>query len=203
MAQNSWSLLGIGLFLGLTLGVGGLTLMKQVQPAPIIIQPAPTQAPPEPTATPGPIRVHVNGQVTHPDVYSLPPGSIGQDAIAAAGGFTAVANTAVINLAQPLQDGWQIYVPAEGEEAPSPLLMSQQQLAGQGDGGQSGGLVNINSAGLSELDALPGIGPSTAQNIISHREANGPFATIESLMDVTGIGPAKFETIREAITVGP
>lgn len=66
-----------------------------------------------------------------------------------------------------------------------------------------GGLVNINTATQTDLEMLPEIGPSTAINIIAHREANGPFATIEDIMDVPGIGDGKFEAIRDLITVGP
>lgn len=86
---------------------------------------------------------------------------------------------------------------------PMPMLVSDPANSVATAGNSSSGLVNINTASVSELDSLPGIGPSTAQNIISHREANGPFASIEAIMDVTGIGPAKFETIKEAITVSP
>jgi competence protein ComEA len=162
------------------------------------------QAPPlpEPTATAGPIRVFVNGQVIQPDVYALPPGSIAQEAITAAGGFRPEADTAVVNLAQPLQDGMQIYVPAEGEviavEVATPV--AGKVVAGV-TAVNSNGLININTAMEAELDLLPGIGPSTAQKIIEHRETNGPFATIEAIMDVAGIGEAKFEAIQALITV--
>jgi len=199
MRSINWSSLAIGFFLGIVAGVGGLTLMNRVQPAPIVIQAPPL---PEPTPTPGPIRVYVNGQVTQPDVYTLPLGSIAEEAITAAGGFMPEADTAVVNLAQPLQDGMQIYVPAEGEDIPVEVVAPVSGNVGVGGiGVTSNSLININTATEAELDLLPGIGPSTAQKIIQHRETNGPFATIEAIMDVSGIGEAKFAAMQALITV--
>ncbi len=199
--------LAIGLFIGIIIGVGGLTLLKGVQPAPIVIQsPAPT-ATPEATATPGPLRIFVSGQVAAADVYELLPGSIAAAAIEAAGGFTAEADTAVVNLAQPLQDGMQIYVPALNEAAAAPPIF-QNNVANQAapeadtaDGGTTFRLVNLNTATVQELDTLPGIGPSTAQSIVAFRQENGPFTTIEQVMDVSGIGEAKFAQMKDLIIV--
>lgn len=204
MRAFNWGWVGIAFFLGIAAGVGGLTMMNRVQPTPIIIQPPPTSVP---TATPGPLRVFVNGQVAAPDVYQLPPGSILQTAVAAAGGLTNEADTAVINLALPLQDGMHIYVPAEGEMVAEPINMAAPVDADSGSAdtaatGSGGNPINLNTATLEELDSLPGIGPSTAEKIIEHRETNGPFTTIEAIMDVSGIGPAKFEAIQELIIVG-
>lgn len=208
MQITKWYWLIVGFFLGIVVGVGGLTLMNQVQPAAIVIQPPPPPPLPEPTATPGPVRVYVHGRVMTPDVYWLPPGSLVQAAVAAAGGFAEGADTALVNLAQPLQDGMQIYVPAEGEVVNRPAGGTEMSSGTMGAGpdtavaGINGALININTATADELDALPGIGPSTAQKIVVHRETNGPFATIEAIMDVPGIGPAKFEAISALITVG-
>lgn len=199
-----WGWLAVGFFLGIAVGVGALTMLKRVQPAAIVIQPPPPTVTPAPTGTPGPIRIYVNGQVVAPAVYTLPPDSIVQAAVAAAGGFTGQANTAVVNLAQPLSDGMQIYVPAVGEAVAAPVTVMEPAASGVGTGGMNtttGKLVNINTATLDQLDTLPGIGPSTAANIIQHRENNGPFASIDAIMDVTGIGPAKFGQIKELITV--
>jgi competence protein ComEA len=140
-------------------------------------------------------------------VYELPPGSRIGDAIEAAGGWTSEANTAVVNLAQPLVDGMQIYVPslAEVSEAAVPVVSDPAPLTRSGeviDMTAGGGLVNINTAGLEELDSLPGIGPSTAQKILDYREEYGRFNTIEELMNVSGIGEAKFGSVKELITVG-
>lgn len=202
------------LLVGISLGVGGLTLTRRVQPAPIIIQPPVPTAPPEPTATPGPLRVFVNGAVAEPAVYELAPGEIVQAAIAQAGGFTVEANTAVVNLALPLQNGMQIYVPTVAETAEqaqavisSPVVRTGGiELEVGGDTAVSadatGEIVNINTATVAELDTLPGIGPSTAEKIIEYRDANGLFATIDEILSVSGIGPAKFEQIQAFITVG-
>ena len=204
----------IMLVLGVGFGMGGLTLSNRARPAPIEIVAA---LPPAPTATPGPMQVFVNGAVRAEAVYPLPPGSRVADAVAAAGGFREDAYTAVVNLAQPLHDGAQVYVPTlsdatavapvTGLDAPpgSRLSPVTVDLAGSANeaAAEAGALVNINSATLAELDALPGIGPSTAQKIIDHRTANGPFASVEAIMDVAGIGPAKFAEIKDRITVGP
>jgi competence protein ComEA len=199
--------MAITFFAGVILTAGGLTLSNRTRPAPIYIEPPQPTTPPEPTATPGPIQVYVNGQVTAPNVYELPPDSRVGDAVEAAGGWTDEANTAVINLAQPLVDGMQIYVPAENEvvEALPPVVTAPDSFTRSGDGldvANVGGLVNINTAGLEELDALPGIGPSTAQKILDYREEYGRFNTIEELMNVSGIGEAKFGSVKELITVG-
>lgn len=206
----------IGCLLGLILGFVGTTLRMRTQPQPItIMTPQPT-ATAEPTATPGPIHVYVNGAVQVADVFSLPAGSLVGDAIDAAGGFLAEAEARGINLAQPLVDGMHIYVPTVEEvaeddlppvrgvsvpiiapEAPAPI----EAGAGGAPGTTAGGLLNINTASAAELEELPGIGPSLAQRIVDHRNSNGLFTTIEEIQDVSGIGPAKYEAIKELITV--
>lgn len=200
------------LFVGIILGAGGLTLTRRVQPAQIVIQPPAPTALPNSTATPGPLRVFVNGAVAAPAVYELMPGSIVQEAIEQAGGFAADADTAVVNLAFPLQDGMQIYVPTTAETAAqgqpavtSPVMRTEGielDTAVEAAAAAPGSLVNINNASAADLDALPGIGPSTAEKIIEYRESSGPFAVIEDIMNVSGIGPAKFEQIQAFITVG-
>jgi competence protein ComEA len=199
--------MALAFLVGVILTAGGLTLSKRTQPAPIYIEPPQPTPVPAPTATPGPIQVYVNGQVAAPNVYELPPDSRVGDAIEAAGGWTNEANTAVINLAQPLADGMQIYVPSETEiaAAPPPVVTEPDTLTRSGEGidvTDSGGLVNINEATLDELDALPGIGPSTAQKILDYRDEYGRFNTIEELMNVSGIGEAKFGSVKDLITVG-
>lgn len=201
----------IVLFVGVIAGAGGVTLAGRSRPAPIVIEPAPPTALPQPSATPAPLRVFVNGSVAAPAVYELEPGSILQQAIEQAGGFTAEADTAVVNLALPLQDGMQIYVPTFTETAEQPALANPVVRSGgieveaaEAETAVDGpaGVVNINSADVAELDTLPGIGPSTAEKIVEYRESNGPFATIDEITSVSGIGPAKFEQIQLFITVG-
>ncbi len=194
-------------------GFGLATLRQKSQPVPIeIIAPAATDGPvataaPAPTATTGPLHVYVSGAVARPAVYELPAGSLIDDAVRAAGGFTAGADTAAVNLAQPAADGMQIHVPAVGVE-PTPLPISLPPGAEATSPSRMGGitiegLININTATQTDLEMLPGIGPGTATNIIAHRESNGPFAAIEAIMDVPGIGEGKFGAIRDLITVGP
>lgn len=205
ITQSSLGYIVLGLILGVALTLLGVGLMRQTQPAPIeIIAPAPL-ATPEPTATPGPIRVFVNGAVVAAAVYLLPPDSAVEQAIAAAGGFASEANTAVINLAQPLFDGAQVYVPTMSELAATPTAvvsaLSRGGTAVQLSASSSDGLIDINQADVAELDSLPGIGPSTAEKIIAYRTSVGLFNTIEEIMNVPGIGEAKFGQIKELITV--
>jgi competence protein ComEA len=139
--------------------------------------------------------VYVSGAVHQPDVYELSPGSIVKDAIAAAGGPIDSADLDSINLAVELRDQQQVHVPRQGEAVPmAPTL---------GNGEAVGGPVNINTAAAAELETLSGIGPKTADAIVEYREANGPFASIEDIMKVPGIGEGTFEKIKDEITVGP
>ncbi|MCA9896784.1 MAG: helix-hairpin-helix domain-containing protein [Ardenticatenaceae bacterium] len=198
-------------FVGIIVGAGGVALAGRAQPTPIVIQPPVPTLPPGPTSTPGPLRIFVSGAVAAPAVYEMPHNGIVQEAIERAGGFTDEADTAVVNLALPLFEGMQIYVPTEAETAAQlPAVISEPVRSTGielGSGGETAvdeptGLVNINSADVAELDTLPGIGPSTAEKIVEYRETNGPFATIDEITSVSGIGPAKFEQIQPFITVG-
>ena len=136
--------------------------------------------------------VHVDGAVASPGLYELPEGSRVGDAVSAAGGLVDGADTSSLNLAELLADGTKVMVPLEGQDAPPPATES----TGQGDG-----LVNINSATVEELDELPGVGEKTAQAIVDDREENGPFASPEDLMRVSGIGEKKFERLEAMVCV--
>ena len=150
------------------------------------------------------IVVHVAGEVKNPGVYTLSNSARMIDAVLAAGGATARADLEVINLATPLVDSSQIYVPAKGAAErpvlarPQPGMNGVQSEQGSQD---TGGVVNINRASVTELDALPGVGPSTAQAIVDYRTTNGPFGSPEDLLNVKGIGPAKFEAMRKLVGV--
>jgi competence protein ComEA len=114
-----------------------------------------------------------------------------KDALVAAGGAITEADLVNINLAHPVTDGEQVHVPRVGEQNPvrSPSV-----------GTVSPTKVNVNTADLAALEALPGIGPELAQRILDYRQAHGPFAQVDDLLDVPGIGPGILEKIREEIT---
>lgn len=136
--------------------------------------------------------VHVAGAVRHPGIVTLEPGSRIGDAVDAAGGPTTDADVHQLNLAAPVVDGLQVRVPVEGElVAPTGIAPP----AGS-DGGADGPLlVDINVASEAELETLPGIGPALAAAIVEWRSANGPFAAVDELLDVPGIGPAKLSRL--------
>ncbi len=186
----------------------GMALLRLVEgrarPAPIIIEPPPASPTPGPTATVQPLRVYITGAVLRPDVYRLPPGSIVRDLVRLAGDFTDAAAVEAVNLALPLADGMHVHVPAQEEVLAEPPGISEPAPPANsltGDAALPGALVNINTASIAELETLPGIGPALAQKIVDHRAEHGPFATIEAILDVSGIGPEKFEAIRDWITV--
>ena len=139
--------------------------------------------------------VHVDGAVNAPGVYELLGGSRVNDAVSAAGGLREDADTTAINLAAAVTDGEKIHVPAVGE------LMTTPPADENGLGASDAALININTADVAELDELPGVGESTARAIVEDREANGPFATPEDLMRVSGIGEKKFAKLEAMICV--
>ncbi|WP_102337551.1 ComEA family DNA-binding protein [Collinsella provencensis] len=145
------------------------------------------------------IVVDVAGAVESPSVVQLREGDRVQDAIDAAGGLSSDADVSSVNRAAKLVDGQQVYVPHEGEDISTRASGSASGGASSVTSGSS--LVNINLANVEELDTLPGIGPSTAQSIVDDREANGPFASPEDLMRVSGIGEKKFEKLKASICV--
>jgi competence protein ComEA len=201
MAQEKLPLLDrfkwiIGSFLGLMIVVAlAYLLLNQDEPVTITINPPPPTATHTPTETPAPLEIYVTGAVVQPESrHSLPQGARVEDAIAAAGGITEDANLTGVNLAQLLRDGDQVHVPSTvSAEAPSVDAEVPTPNAPR--------LLNINTATQAELETLPRIGPSTAQAIIEYRDANGPFVTIDDLVEVPGIGPATLENLRELISV--
>ena len=145
-----------------------------------------------PTATPpseAELKVYISGAVRNPGVYTLNKGDRLDQAIEVAGGTTVDADLSAVNLALRVrdEDHWQI--PRRGE-APSTSAVRRTGTAGR---------IDINSATAAELESLPGIGEVKAESIISYREANGPFSSVEELLGVHGIGPATVEAIRELV----
>ena len=143
--------------------------------------------------------VHVTGAVQVPGVYELRPGQRVADAIDAAGGALADADAEALNLAAPVVDGDRIAVPILGES--SALGDDSGHRHATATVGAAGGTpIDVNTAGVAELETLPGIGPATAAAIVEHREQHGPYATVDDLEAVQGIGPAKIEAIRDHVT---
>lgn len=149
------------------------------------------------------IMVHIEGAVRYPGVYEVPYGSRVNDVLQLAGGSTDYADLARINLAAFAYDATRIIVPTIGEDIPELAPQDSPPQSGQETGGaiMAGGIVNINLASLEELQTLPGIGPVIAQNIIDYREANNGFSTIEELLNVSRIGEATFENLRNSVSV--
>jgi competence protein ComEA len=152
-----------------------------------------------PSAAPD-VLVYVCGAVRSPGVVRLPSGARVADALELAGGATAGAELAAVNLAAKVTDGQQIVVPERGAAAPAAATAGSSGAAGSGTV-VPGGLVNINTASLEELDTLQGVGPSTAQKIIDYRDANGGFKAVDDIKNVPGIGDARFAAMKDFITV--
>jgi competence protein ComEA len=149
------------------------------------------------STTPDVIVVYVTGAVAKSGVYRLPPTARVADALDAAGGADDDADLDRMNLAAPLGDGDRVYVPVQGAGTGDPAA---EPTAGE-SGGQSAAPVNLNSATATELDALPGVGPSLAGAIVEFRRQHGRFVSVEGLLDVPGIGPAKLAALRERVRV--
>jgi len=145
--------------------------------------------------------VHVVGAVHHPGLVRLPAGSRVVDAVRAAGGTTASARPASVNLARPLVDGEQLVVQRRGS---TPLAAAPGPAGAAGSAGATpapSAPVDLNSATLAALDALPGIGPVLAQRILDWRTAHGRFSSVDELGEVSGIGEATLADLRPVVTV--
>lgn len=145
--------------------------------------------------------VYVCGAVNQPGIYTLPADSRLYEAITLAGGFSAAADPAYHNLARVLSDGERIYILSAAE---TKELTVSQQVEGETGGNSAGtetALLNINTATAEQLTALPGIGDAKAASIVEYRLKIGKFTAIEELMNVSGIGEAMFEKIKDKITV--
>jgi competence protein ComEA len=156
----------------------------------------------QPSAAPDMV-VDICGAVARPGVYHLPAGARVCDLLDAAGGATAQAELSAVNLAAKLADGQQVAVPKHGQAAVVPAAGGSGATGGSGSGATNAPAapVNLNLATAEQLDALPGVGPSTAQKIIDYRTANGSFHSVEDLKNVSGIGDAKFAALKDLVTV--
>jgi competence protein ComEA len=189
----------IGIFTGFILAAILFIVIRLPGGQPVALEPSPTKAP---------IVIQVIGEVTRPGVYTLQDGSRVEDAVNSAGGLLADADSNSVNLAARLEDGQQIKIPAQAGSgasstisgsSPAPFsvvaTLTPTAIA-------QATLININIATIQQLDTLPGIGPVTAQSIVTYRQQHGPFQHIEDIMNVPGIGPATFDHIKDLITVG-
>lgn len=134
----------------------------------------------------GQLEVHVAGWVLSPGVVQIPEGSIVADAVEAAGGLRSGAMTDLINLAAPVRSGDQVVVPGPDEA---------------GAAVADDGVISLNRADAEALQKLPGVGPVLAERIVAYRVQNGPFAQVEDLLLVPGIGEAKLASIRDLVRV--
>ena len=156
---------------------GGATAAP-LRVAPVVPAPGPAAA--------KSILVDVAGAVARPGLYHLPQGARVADAVARAGGLTRKAERSAVNLAAPVSDGQQVLVAARG---------SPGAASGSGAASGAGAPVSLSSATAEQLDALPGVGPVTAQKIIAYRKVHGPFTSIEGLDAIPGIGPARLANL--------
>jgi competence protein ComEA len=182
--MNSWRSFFIGLCAGLIAAALILIGHGRLEGKAIYLT-----APPDP---PG-VRVSVRGAVVSPGIYRLPPGSIVQDALQAAGGVLPDGDASRLNLAALLSDGQELRIPMRTPTA-APGTPSNQPAG-------IAARINLNTATMAELESLPGIGPALAGRIVEYRETYGPFQTVDDLLNVKGIGPALLEKIRDLVEV--
>ena len=166
-------------------GAGASSAARQ-RAAPMELERVAAAAPPK-------LVVHVVGAVRRPGLYRLRDGSRIADALARAGGATRRADVAAINLAAPVADGAQVVVPRRD------AVGGGGGAAGSAAGPAGAGPVSLSTATLEQLDALPGVGPVTAQKILDYRDARGAFRSVVALEGVPGIGPAGLERLGKVV----
>lgn len=148
---------------------------------------------------PAELTVYVAGAVEAPGVYLLPANARVNDAVARAGGLSAEADSLRVNLAELVADGQQIVVPQRGQPDHAAALNDERAEPAGAQGGPQG-LIDLNTASASDLEALPRIGAALAGRIIAQREANGPFGSVDDLRAVKGISAGVFAEIAPLVT---
>jgi competence protein ComEA len=210
-ARRRLGAVAAALLLGIGVVAAGWALLRppELPPTEELLPYAPAESGAGPAAGPAPtstttaaaIVVHAAGAVAVPGIHSLPPGSRVSDLLVAAGGPAPDADLDRVNLAAPVGDGERVWFPRVGEDAEPPVVAGTGGGSGPGGGTGPPAPVDLNVATAEELDALPGIGPATAAAILEHRSSRGPFASVEDLLDVPGIGEAKLAQLRDLVTV--
>lgn len=152
------------------------------------------------------IVVHITGAVEKEGIVRIKEGSRIIDAIEAAGGMTSEVNLERVNLAYTLKDGQKIYIPKISDTKEVEYINGETEnymivYNGTEEDSSSNTKININTANISQLESISGIGESTANKIIEYREKNGKFKTIEDIKNVSGIGELKYENIKDDICV--
>jgi competence protein ComEA len=218
LPEPTWLRIAAGAAVAAVVVVGLVLLTRKPAPAPLVLPRAPVDAsgpapPPGPSGPlragdPGPtttgasatITVHAAGALARPGVYGVPDGARVADVISAAGGTLPEADLDQVNLAAKVVDAERVYIPKRGEVPPAPVGASPA-LTGPLGPGTAAGPVDLNTATAEQLDTLPGVGPATAQAILGFRASHGRFASVDDLLEVRGIGPAKLEALRPLVKV--
>jgi competence protein ComEA len=203
--MKQYHLIIFGILIGL-LTAGLLFVINRPnlgEPITLSPPPTPTVTPaPRPTNTETPIYVQIKGEINNPGTYQIPENSRLGDLISAAGGLTDNADENFVNNALRISDGDYVFIPAKGQEIPdiarnsSVSAFSEQEVGFQYP-------LDINQATQEDLESLPGIGTTKAEAIIEYRDMVGSFSKIEDLLEVSGIGPATLEALREYIICEP
>lgn len=199
----------VGVVAALAAVVGAVVLWRSASgaepSAPLRLPAVSSDTAPFPSGTQVPtLVVHAAGAVAHPGLYRLAGGARVADLLEAAGGLASDADADRVNLAGPLTDGTRVYVPRLGEASP-PAVATDGSAGAAGSSGDADAAakapLDLNTATAEQLDSLPGVGPSTAAAIVDFRRRKGPFRSVDALLDVPGIGPAKLEQLRKLVRV--
>ncbi|AQP49195.1 hypothetical protein BW730_04245 [Tessaracoccus aquimaris] len=183
----------------IALGRSAATEVPLLPSTPAATTPPPSaQAGPTPSPTPAVLRVHVAGAVASPGVVRVRDGTIVQEAIAAAGGLTADADPADLNLAAPVTDGMQIRIGTTSH--PLGEVNDGATTEGAGSSATPGGPLDLNAASQAQLEDLPGVGPVMASAIIAWREEHGRFTAVEELQEIDGVGPKTYQRLAPLVT---
>jgi competence protein ComEA len=190
--------------------VGALVVVVSLRGSPPPVEVGLPRAAPAPGPSSGPEQsegptsralVHAAGAVMRPGVYQVDSGARVADVVEAAGGPATDADLQQLNLAAKIADAERVYVPRRGEVPPTPVGAGTGDAAAGGPGGPAAAPVNLNTATADQLEALPGVGPATAQAILDYRKEHGRFKNVDELLDVRGIGEAKLAALRPKVRV--